>query len=1536
MTDRYHVFLSHNSRDKPAVEAIAHRLRAEGIEPWLDRWHLVPGDPWQPAVEEALAACDTCAVFIGPGGLSPWHHAEMRVAIDRFVRSSNGRFRVIPVLLPGADATNVPSFLEAVTWVEFRGSVDDADALRRLVHGIRGLASGPGLEGAARTSECPYRGLECFDVAHAPFFCGREALVEGLLGKLQAAPRGAARRFLAIVGPSGSGKSSLARAGLVAALGQGRIAGSEHWPVVVCRPGSDPLESLAVALARILPQVLGPSAILDLKSALRQSDSALHVTARLALPAEAPERRLVVLVDQLEEVFTQCKQEEVRRAFLDNLLHAAQAEQGPTLVLATLRADFYGKCAAYPDLRAALSEQQELIGPMNEQELRTAIERPAQLVGCEFEPGLVERLLQDVREQPGGLPLLQHALLELWIARRGRRLTLDAYRASGGVAGAVQRRADLVYARLGETEKQICRRIFLRLTQPGQGAEATRRRVSLDELKPAEGTPDSVEAVVRALSDAEARLVTMRVGEQLQGKQFVEVAHEALIRGWARLREWIEADQAALLTHRRLTEAATLWNENQRNESYLYHGARLAAASEWAAAHGQEINALESEFLRASRRRANRRGAVLLAGLTLVLLLLGSLTWYSWRNAGEANVRRREAEQKARVATAQSLAHQADAVLADHPQRSLLLAVEAVQATRREGEPRVAAAEEALRRALARAGGRALGGHAVAVSHVVLSPDNRWLATVGDFENDVCLWDLSGRRAAPFRLRGHEKYITALACSPDGRWLVSGSADHTARLWDLTANDPGQSSSVLGDHAHRVSLVAFSPDGRWLVTTWTYATIAYLWDLRAPRRREPIVLRSPRQMVLLQISRDSRWLIAAARNGSVRLWGLSAPAPATATVDLGGQEKGDFGALLGGPDHCLTLGRDGKWLATGGKGGFLQVWRLGEKGPEATARILEGHKDTIRDIAFSAGDRRLVTRCWKGVVLLWDLAAGPGSKPLALPEGGEKVSSFSVSPDGRWLATGRADGTTALWDLSAKAPTALPRLFRGHEGEVTVVSVSPDGRRLATGGADRTVRLWDLTAKQPGEAVVLHGHEQPVRALTFTAGSRRLVSAYLRSHLPFFDSRDPDPVRVWDLDAPSPVADPLVLRAHAGGLAAAFSPDGRFLATGGHDNAVRVWDLAASPPAAAPRVFSGHKGAVIAITFSRDGRRLITGSWDRTARVWDLTARGPGVTSVVLPGHRDAVNLLACSADNRWLLTGFSHRIRVVNNEEKAARLWDLTARGSPALLLSAQLVGDEPPDDLHGPYLTSLAISDDSRWAATGSGDGVVRLWDLTRKNPAAEPIVLGGDLGEVRGLAFSPDSRRLATGGGYRHLHRVWDLTAPDIAAAPLVLEGAEREGLIVVFSPDGRWLASSDPFRSVSLWDLRAPGPRTVLHGHEGRIYAMAITPDNRLITGGEDRTVRLWDLQGPGPAASSVVLRGHAERVTDLQISRDGRRLVSGSGDGVARVWLLRVEDLIERARETAGRNLTLQEWSRYFPGQPYRATFAELPLPAREK
>src|SRR5271166_3592340 len=870
-------------------------------------------------METALTDCATCAVFIGPSGFGVWQEEEMRAAIARRVNeartvpNAKDRFRVIPVLLPNSERPErglLPPFLAAATWVEFRKSLDDQDAFHRLVCGIRGVEPGAGLSGAAFEGACPYRGLEIFDVDHAPFFFGREALTEWLIVKLRASPSGQENRFLAILGASGSGKSSLARAGLIPAIKRGELVGSAEWPVVIFKPGRDPIESLAVALAGLdVATRPSPVAVQGLMSGLQATENTLHLTTRLTLCDAPPARRLVLLIVQFEEVFTLCEDEKTRKALFANLLYAATITGGQTIVLLTMRADFYGKCGPYPALATVMSDHQLLVGPMTEDELRRAIERPAQLAGGEFEPGLVEMLLQDVAGQPGSLPLLQFALMELWQRREGRRLTVAAYRAIGGLQGALESRANEVLGTFNDTERETCRRIFLRLTQPGEGTEDTKRRASFGELVPAGSDPESVEPVISRLADA--RLITTVGDPKDPSKTSVEVAHEALIRGWGRLRQWVEADRAGLRTQRRLTEAAHEWDHAGREPSLLFAGARLATVREWAESHPGELSPLEVDFLAAgleaerknkadgvaaahrlaeeaeARRRAEeerareaeqraqearqyagrqRRLQRLMSGIggvaVILALVAGREAWQASKAAQGEKVARQIALEGERIANSATVRAEEAAKKARRDAsraQSMLLAMESIEVYEKKPQLALLLAEEAVRPLL----------------NLKEDINTPWL-TISEQALILAL-DIYPR---PRIFVADYSEVRQVAFAADGKWLASASKDGTVRLWDVTAPDPAARPRVF-KHDGPVNHVAFAADGKHLASASDDEKVR-LWDLTAPdpATRPPLVLPHHGQISQVAFAADGKWLASASKDETVRLWDLTAPDPA--------------------------------------------------------------------------------------------------------------------------------------------------------------------------------------------------------------------------------------------------------------------------------------------------------------------------------------------------------------------------------------------------------------------------------------------------------------------------------------------------------------------------------------------------------------------------------------------------------------------------------------------------------------------------------
>ncbi len=479
--------------------------------------------------------------------------------------------------------------------------------------------------------DAPFQGLQYFDEKDADRFFGREALVAKIVGRLTTT------RFLAVIGASGSGKSSVVRAGVIPALRRGeRLANaslpptdSGQWDIRILTPSAHPLDALAASLTLESESV---SAAVNLRADLVQDPRSLTLVARRLL-AQNGRKHLLLVIDQFEEIFTQCRQDEERRAFIENLLHAVDpADPQPITILLTLRADFYTQLAFQDHLRELVSQNQEFIGAMSRDELMRAILQPAALGNWKVQEGLVEVILDDLGSEPGALPLLSHALLETWKRRRGRVLTVSGYTAAGGVRGAIAQTAETVFRqRLSVEQQPIARMIFIKLAEMGEDSLDTRRRAAFSELITRATDTSTIDAVLSILTDA--RLVTTGTLEP-GDTRVVEVAHEALIREWPTLRDWLNQNRQGLILHRQLTEDTNDWLKLGRDSGALYRGARLRQTLEWAKTNTDLISQAEQEFLDASQKIAHqesgqihrlvraRRALALLVIVVLVVILV--------------------------------------------------------------------------------------------------------------------------------------------------------------------------------------------------------------------------------------------------------------------------------------------------------------------------------------------------------------------------------------------------------------------------------------------------------------------------------------------------------------------------------------------------------------------------------------------------------------------------------------------------------------------------------------------------------------------------------------------------------------------------------------------------------------------------------------------------------------------------------------------------------------------------------------------------
>jgi WD40 repeat protein/DNA-binding SARP family transcriptional activator len=1133
--------------------------------------------------------------------------------------------------------------------------------------------------------DSPYRGLSSFSRDDADVFFGRSSVTQ----RLHAAVTGPGRAV--IVGASGSGKSSVIHAGLIPVL-VGQHGAAYTAPsaaatagavahVVVMRPGQDPVAALNEALAG-------------------QVDNGAQPLAHTLL-----------IVDQFEEVFTACTDEKLRIAFFDRLLAppVPQDAPAPGLLLA-MRADFMGEALRYATLADLLQNHTILLGPLSRSELRQVIEEPARLRGVAFEPGLVDRLLVDIGDGPGQLPLLQFALTQLWDHQSDGWVTHEAFDAIGGVRGALAGYAEKVFAALSPGEQAQAPHIFLTLVRPSPDAQDVRRMATRSEIGE-ERWP-----LVQRLADARL-LVTNhnpRTGET------AELVHEALIREWRRLQAWLNLDREFQTWRQRTRTALTLWQENPNDETNLLQGARLLEAERWMAERADEITVQHRDFIAASvaarerrtlaeevarqrelesaqalakiehaRAEDEARGRRRLTWLTFVLVVVAVIAALTavlaFRAQQSADAERANAEETARIALARQLS--AQAINAQETQIDLALLLNH-ESLRLSPGPRDSA-ELLLKTDLDPRLRRIMYGVNGAIYGVHLQADEASVLAHNEF-GSVLLWDENGRQNTLLAATVEEQQ--GVVFSPRGSrvatWRGGGpitvrDGETTAPLFEIASPDGGLYN------------IAFSQDDSRLVVFWENERFQ-IWETESGALVEEFTVGEyatnlVKQSMPAVVTPDGHVIVLADEKDNIPLivlWDIAAD-EAVATLPQNHTDE----------VHQVSVSPDGNLLATASYDGSVRLWDTTTGAQHGEALL--GHTARALSVAFSPDGSTLVSGGADDQAILWDVATGQ-QKGAPLRGHSNAVRAGAFSTDGAMLVTGDSDGRALVWDVG------MIQELRGHSDRVRAMLLSPDERTLVTAGFDKEIIVRDAATLRI-ERQIATDHQNAILNAAYSPDGATFATVDAGGLLVLWDTATWTPRHVLRSEVQNQL------------LGLAFSPDSQRVATGAFNGIVAVHDVITGAPVVAP--FQAHEnGWAMSLVYSPDGQRLYSGSSGQTIRMWDANTFAQ--IGEPLEGHTNWVTDLIISPDGTELVSASS---------DETIRVWDAQT-GEP---LGEPLVG-------HGRPVWSInfrTVNGDLALASIGA-DGKVIWWDWATRTPLGPPLQTGK---ETEWMRLSADGERL-----------------------------------------------------------------------------------------------------------------------------------------------------------------------------------------------
>ena len=1472
---QFDVLFWHHPNDLESVQQLADYLSNEAE---LTIWRQTPENSGEMArgpvgsiADVALSQSRTCLICLGRGSgetRPPWKHDP--IMRDNLAFHADG-LRLFPILLPGAiypeKQSTLPAFLRDLAWRRFEVGFDET-GLNRLAEAIRGIRYEE-QAGQLDVYKNPFRGLEVFREQDRALFFGRESITQRIAERLTA------HNFLAVLGPSGSGKSSIVQAGVIPHLRESGRA------VALFTPTRNPLEQLAFALQELSGNT-DPHEIETLFDRLWLSHDALHFIADEYLEARE-EQQLCIVIDQFEEIFTLTEKESELTRFINALCFAIDQPERRVTVLLTMRSDFLGKCIVFPDLNKYIADFLIQVEPMTREELTRAIDSPARLAGLVLEPGLLERVLDDVAGSSGELPLLEHALLELYERRRGNMLTLAAYSEIGGIEGALTRRAEDEFRALDAEDRETLRKMFvLCLIHPGEGAEDSRRRATRDELMAIGGKPGAVEALLQRWS--ESRLLTGTRDEH-RGVDLIDVAHEALIRRWYRIAVWMDDDRETARLLNRLRMAARTWQESECNPDHLLRGAPLYQMKELVSAERDHLTMLEKVFVQAGIELAEReirtkeavtrslrkRRNLALTG-AVISLILAIYSFFMFFRATQETARAEAATVEARTAQtraeeqvllqnynmAEMYTARAENMLDQElPEQAFLYALAALK--------QKIPADRSLERTVGlfampamKNATRLLWTSPVdhGVNRAAFSGDGRYLAMAG---RDATIRLIDRETGGPAGiLIGHTNQIMDMVFWGLGQhrpFVVSASADGQVHVWPVPDGFWDTVSPAMSlPHDEPAFELALSPNG------YRLASLTLKGRLRIWRINEEGQLEGPEPMATWQVpaeqvtamsfTRDSRRVAIGTKKGEVLL------------ID---PQTGEPVETWDGPNGMITdMSLAAKALMTTHANGVLTLWPANGRPalykPETNLPLVAfvmtpDHRGFALDTDGNLHFRKFSEGKWKtlrtgitrgqdpnmgssrphltlspdgsrlGIIgdrfEIWDTKT---LQPIAVPTGHRyPVYTVAVSPDGQTLASG-SYRNIILWDLKTGA---MKTALTGHTKTILKVAFSPDGRYLASGAMDKTAKIWQL---ETNSVVHTISDSYDIRDLTFSLDGRQLATASAT-------------VKLWDVKTGSMVADLSVAGEGADKLA--YSPDGKTLITASSDRSIKVWDLKSNRVI---RTLLKQAGTPSHLAYAPDGSLLAVVLSDQDIQLWSMNT---GKQVATLQGHSTEVSEIAFSPDSRLLASG---------SMDQTVKLWNLESYKEITTFRS------------HHGQVSGLAFTPDGSRLVSGSSDQTIKLWDLEN---IRRPGVIQAHLQRINSIDISPDGETLASCSRDGSI-KLWNLEN----AQPTTLWSGSPWIHDVAFSPDGRHLAAAFIDMNVKLWDLKTRELILTLP-HSGQVYDVAFSPTQDLLASSTyDRIANLWNLQN---VQRKSLLAGHLGMVRNIAFSPDGCQLASGSQD-----------------------------------------------------